>query len=119
MRSINGTINRKKKKKILKAAKGYYGSKSKLIKSAREQQMKSLAYAYRDRRQVKRDFRKLWITRINAAVRIHDLSYSQFINGLKKHNILINRKMLSELAIQEPQLFESLIKKIKETSVQA
>ena len=104
-----GTVTRKRRKKVLKLAKGYYGSKHTLFKVANQQVMKSLMYAYRDRRQKKRDFRKLWITRINAACRLNDISYSKFINGLTKNGIEINRKMLSEIAINDPKAFTELV----------
>ena len=104
-----GTIHRARRKKVMKQAKGYFGSKHRLYKTAKEQVMHSLKYAYRDRRQKKRDFRKLWITRINAACRMNDISYSKFINGLSKAGIEINRKMLSELAIDDAQAFASLV----------
>ena len=96
-------------KKTLKEAKGYFGSKHRLYKTAKEQVMHSNIYAYRDRRNKKRDFRKLWITRINAACRINNISYSKFINGLNKAEIVINRKMLSELAIDAPEAFSDLV----------
>ena len=101
---------RKRRKKILKLAKGYFGSKSKLFRVANQQVMKSLAYAYRDRKVRKRDFRKLWITRINAAARNNGLSYSRFMNGLKKAGVAVNRKMLADLAINDPAAFSSLVK---------
>jgi len=104
-----GTITRARHKKVMKQAKGYFGSKHRLYKSAKEQVMHSLAYAYRDRRQKKRDFRKLWITRINAACRLNNISYSKFINGLSKAGVTINRKMLSELAIDNPASFTDLV----------
>lgn len=109
-----GTVARKRRKKILKLAKGYYGAKHLLFKSAKEQVMKSYMYAYRDRRQKKRDFRKLWITRINAAARMNGMSYSVFMNGLKKAGIEVNRKMLSELAISDPAAFTSLAEQSKQ-----
>lgn len=109
-----GTVARKRRKKILKLAKGYYGAKHLLFKSAKEQVMKSYMYAYRDRRQKKRDFRKLWITRINAAARMNGMSYSVFMNGLKKAGIEVNRKMLSELAISDPAAFTSLADQAKQ-----
>lgn len=108
-----GTVARKRRKKILKLAKGYYGAKHLLFKSAKEQVMKSYMYAYRDRRQKKRDFRKLWITRINAAARMNGMSYSVFMNGLKKAGIEVNRKMLSELAISDPAAFTNLAEQSK------
>ncbi len=105
----NGTIHRARRKKVLKQAKGYFGSKHRLYKTAKEQVMNSLAYAYRDRRQKKRDFRKLWITRINAGCRENEISYSKFINGLSKAGVEINRKMLSEIAIENPKAFTELV----------
>jgi large subunit ribosomal protein L20 len=104
-----GTTNRARHKKILKMAKGYFGSKHRLYRTAHEQVMHSLKYAYRDRKQTKRNFRKLWITRINAACRMNDISYSKFINGLSKANIAVNRKMLSEIAIDSPKSFTELV----------
>ncbi|ADE19914.1 50S ribosomal protein L20 [Mycoplasma crocodyli] len=104
-----GTVTRARRKKWLKLAKGYFGHKSVGYKVAKQAVVKSWTYAFRDRKQVKRNFRKLWIARINAATRAHDMSYSRFINGLKRANILINRKMLSELAINEPKTFATLI----------
>ena len=104
-----GTIARARRKKVLKQAKGYFGSKHRLYKTAHEQVMHSGAYAYRDRRQNKRNFRKLWITRINAACRENEISYSKFINGLTKAGIEINRKMLSEIAIEDPKAFAELV----------
>ena len=109
-----GTITRARHKKALKQAKGYFGSKHKLYKTAKEQVRHSLMYAYRDRRTKKRDFRKLWITRINAACRQNDISYSRFINGLSKAGIEINRKMLSEIAIDDPKTFAGLVATAKE-----
>ena len=108
-----GTISRARHKKALKMAKGYFGSKHKLYKTAKEQVRHSLMYAYRDRRTKKRDFRKLWITRINAACRNNDISYSRFINGLNKAGIAVNRKMLSEIAIDNPKAFSELVKQAK------
>ncbi len=104
-----GTISRARHKKALKQAKGYFGSKHRLYKTAKEQVRHSLMYAYRDRRTKKRDFRKLWITRINAACRQNDISYSKFINGLSKANVEINRKMLSEVAINDEKAFTNLV----------
>ena len=95
-----GTVTRQRRKKVIKLAKGYYGSKSTLFKVANQQVMKSLMYAFRDRRQKKRDFRKLWITRINAAARMNGLSYSRLMHGLKNAGIEVNRKMLADLAVQ-------------------
>ena len=100
-----GVVSRKRRKRVLKLAKGYFGSKHTLYKTANEQVMKSLQYAYRDRRQKKRDFRKLWITRINAAARLNGLSYSQLMHGLKLAEIEVNRKMLADLAVRDPEAF--------------
>lgn len=108
-----GTVTRKRRKRILKLAKGYYGAKHLLFKTAKEQVMKSYTYAYRDRRQKKRDFRKLWITRINAAARMNGLSYSVLMNGLKVAGIEINRKMLADLAVNDAQAFTSLAEAAK------
>ncbi len=108
-----GTITRARHKKALKQAKGYFGSKHRLYKTAKEQVRHSMMYAYRDRRQRKRDFRKLWITRINAACRQNDISYSKFINGLSKAGVEINRKMLSEIAIDDPKTFAGLVETAK------
>ena len=104
-----GTISRARHKKVLKQAKGYFGSKHRLYKTANEQVMHSGKYAYRDRKNKKRDFRKLWITRINAACRLNNISYSKFINGLNKSGITVNRKMLSEIAIDNAQAFADLV----------
>ncbi|UUM19999.1 MULTISPECIES: 50S ribosomal protein L20 [unclassified Mycoplasma] len=104
-----GTVTRARRKKWLKLAKGYFGHKSIGYKVAKQAVVKSWTYAFRDRKQVKRNFRKLWIARINAATRMHGMSYSQFINGLKKANVTINRKMLSELAINQPDTFKTLV----------
>jgi len=110
MARVKRGVNAKKRhKKVLKQAKGYYGAKGKLFKTANQAVMKSLNYAYIGRKQRKRDFRKLWISRINAAARMNGMSYSKFINGLKKANIDINRKMLSEIAINDPKAFYELV----------
>ncbi|MBO9130591.1 50S ribosomal protein L20 [Bacillus sp. 165] len=103
-----GTVTRKRRKKVLKLAKGYFGSKHTLYKVANQQVMKSLMYAFRDRRQKKRDFRKLWITRINAAARMNGLSYSRLMHGLKLAGIEVNRKMLADLAITDEKAFAEL-----------
>ena len=108
-----GTISRARHKKALKQAKGYFGSKHRLYKTAKEQVRHSLMYAYRDRRTKKRDFRKLWITRINAACRQNEISYSKFINGLSKAGVEINRKMLSEVAINDAAAFTNLVNMAK------
>ncbi len=113
-RAGRATSAKKKHKKILKLAKGYRGSKSKTFKAAKEQVMHSLAYAYRDRRARKRDFRRLWITRINAGARLNGLSYSHFMNGLKRAEIDIDRKMLAEMAVSDPEGFAELAKKAGE-----
>ena len=114
MARVKGAMmTRKRRKKVLKLAKGYYGSKSKLFKTAKEAVMKSGQYAYIGRKQKKRDFRALWITRISAACRANDINYSTFMNGLKKANITLNRKMLSELAIHDEKAFKELVKKAK------
>ena len=104
-----GTVARARRKKTLKEASGYFGSKHRLYKTAKEQLLHSGVYAYRDRRQKKRDFRKLWITRINAACRENEISYSKFINGLSKAGVTVNRKMLSEIAIDNPKSFSDLV----------
>lgn len=110
MARVKRAVNAKKNhKKILKLAKGYYGAKSKLFRPANQAVMKSLNYAYIGRKLRKRDFRKLWIARINAATRINGMSYSRFINGLKKANIDVNRKMLSEMAIHDAEGFAKLV----------
>ena len=115
MARVKRGVNAKKRhNNILKQAKGYFGAKSKLFRTANQAVMKSLNYSYIGRKQRKRDFRKLWITRINAAARINGMSYSKFINGLKKANITINRKMLSEMAINDPAGFAKLVEIAKE-----
>jgi len=109
-----GNIHLQRRKKVLKLAKGYFGSKHKLYKTAKEQVMHSLKYAYRDRRQNKREMRKLWITRINAACRLNDISYSKFISGLNKAGIEVNRKMLSEIAINDEKAFTTIVNVAKD-----
>lgn len=109
----SGTVRRKRRKRILKLAKGYYGAKHRLYRVANQQVMKSLDYAYRDRRRRKRDFRKLWITRINAAARMHGLSYSRFMHGLKMAGIEVNRKMLADLAVSDQEAFKQLAETAK------
>ena len=109
-----GTVARARRKKVLKEAKGYFGSKHRLYKTAKEQLMHSGQYAFRDRKQKKRDFRKLWITRINAACRMNEISYSRFIEGLTKAGVEVNRKMLSEIAINNPAAFTELVKVAKD-----
>lgn len=109
-----GVVARKRRKKVLKEAKGYFGSKHRLYKTAHEQVMNSGSYAFRDRRQKKREFRKLWIARINAACKSNDITYSRFINGLTIAGVYVNRKMLSELAIDNPEAFKDLVQIAKD-----
>ena len=109
-RAVNAV---KKRRKILKQAKGYFGAKSKLYRTAREQVMKSGQYAYIGRKQKKRDFRALWITIINAACRLNNISYSTFIDGLKKANVSLNRKVLADMAVREPEAFAVLVETAK------
>ena len=109
-----GTVSKNRRRKVLKRAKGYFGSKHRLYKTAQEQLFHSGAYSFNDRKKRANDFRKLWITRINAACRNNDIVYSKFINGLKKANVDINRKMLSELAIFAPEEFTKLVKLSKD-----
>ena len=114
MARVKGAMHtRKRRKKILKLAKGYRGAKSKLFKTANQAVMKSLTYAYRDRKQKKRNFRQLWIARINAAARMNDLSYSKLMYGLKLAGVNINRKMLSEIAIHDEKAFTELAETAK------
>ena len=108
-----GVVSRKRRKRVLKLSKGYFGSKHTLNKTANEQVMKSLQYSYRDRRQKKRDFRKLWITRINAAARMNGLSYSKLMHGLKLAGIEVNRKMLADLAVADAAAFTALAETAK------
>lgn len=108
-RAKSSVVSHKRHKKILKLARGYRGAKSKLYKVAKQQVMKSLVYAFRDRRARKRDFRKLWIARINAAARLNGISYSRFMNGLRKAGVEINRKMLAEIAVNDAQSFGRLV----------
>ena len=114
MARIKGAMmTRKRRKKVLKLAKGYFGAKSKHFKMAKEAVMKSGAYAYVGRKQKKRDFRRLWITRISAACKLNGVNYSTFMNGLKKAGIDLNRKMLSEIAINDAAAFTALVEKAK------
>ena len=114
MARVKGALStRKRRKKILKLAKGYRGHKSKNFRVANQAVMKSLVYAYIGRKQKKRDFRRLWITRISAAAKTNGMNYSQFMNGLKKAGIEINRKMLSEIAIHDADAFKALVEKAK------
>ncbi len=114
MARVKGALmTRKRRKKTLKLAKGYFGAKSKHFKMAKQDVMKSGNYAYIGRKQRKRDFRRLWITRISAACRMNDISYSVFMNGLKKANIALNRKMLAEIAVSDEAAFKALVEKAK------
>lgn len=114
MARVKGAVRtRARHKKILRLAKGYFGAKSKLYRVANEAVMKSLSYAYRDRKQKKREFRKLWIARINAAARMNGLSYSKFMNALKKAGITLNRKILADMAVNDAAGFKSLVDKVK------
>lgn len=112
-RTINSKSTRRRHKKFLRAAKGNYGGRSRLYRTARETVQKGLAYAYRDRRTRKREFRRLWIIRINAAARLYGLSYSQFINGLKKADIKLDRKMLADIAARDSEAFKQIVGAIK------
>ena len=115
MRSVNGTIHKNRRKKVLKRAKGFRGGRRRLYRTAKDAVMKSDQWAYRDRKQKKRHFRSLWIMRINAACRQHEISYSKFINGLIKAHIEIDRKNLSELAINHPEVFKAVVERAKAT----
>ncbi|MFZ5649349.1 MAG: 50S ribosomal protein L20 [Bacillota bacterium] len=112
-RAKSSVVSRNRHRKVLKLAKGYRGSKSKLYRVAKNQLLKSLAYAYRDRRNKKREFRRLWIARINAAARMNGISYSKFMNGLKQAGVNINRKMLAELAVNDTGAFGQLVEMAK------
>lgn len=118
-RTKNSVASREKRKRYLKAAKGFYGGRSKLYITAKESVERSLAYAYRDRRTKKRDFRKLWIARINAAARLNGISYNRFISGLKKAEININRKMLAEMAVNDSAGFTRLAEAAKSANENA
>jgi large subunit ribosomal protein L20 len=113
MRVKRGNVLRKRHKKILKLAKGFIGARSRIFKVANTAVMKKLKYQYRDRRNKKRTMRRLWIVRINAAVRQHGLSYSKFMNALKKADIQVNRKMLAEMAVNEPEAFSVIVESAK------
>ncbi|MDE5756847.1 MAG: 50S ribosomal protein L20 [Clostridia bacterium] len=113
MRIKRGVNAVKKRRKILKSAKGYFGAKSKLYRVARQAVMKSQNYAYVGRKLKKRDFRSLWITRINAAARLNGLNYSKFMSGLKKNGIDLNRKVLADLAVNDPSAFAALCEKVR------
>jgi large subunit ribosomal protein L20 len=108
-----GFVRRKRHKKVLKLTKGQYGSRSKLYRRANEARLKSLWYTYRDRRNRKRDLRRLWISRINAAARLNGTKYSHLIHGMKKANIKINRKMLADMAVRDPKTFAEVVKAAK------
>jgi large subunit ribosomal protein L20 len=112
-RSVNAVASRKRRKKILKAARGYFGARSKVYTVAKNAVDKAMQYAYRDRRNKKRTFRRLWITRINAATRMHDMNYSNFMHGLKKAEIDLNRKVLADMAMNHPAVFTEIINKVK------
>jgi large subunit ribosomal protein L20 len=112
-----GVVRRKRHKKILKAAKGFFAGRSRHFRKAKEQVEHSLVYAYRDRRQKKRDIRKLWIIRINAACRLNDINYSRFMNGLKLANIELDRKILADMAMNDSEAFSLLVTKAKEALV--
>ncbi len=114
MRTTKGSARRRAKKRLFKAAKGYRGGRGNLTRTAKETVLRAGAYAFRDRRVRKREFRKLWIIRINAAARMHGLRYSEFMHGLKQTGIELDRKSLSELAIDDPAAFEKIVEKVKE-----
>ena len=113
----SSVASRQRRKKVLKLSKGYFGSKHTLYRTAHEQVMRSLRYSYRDRRQLKREMRKLWITRINAGARLNDTTYSALMHGLKLAEIDINRKMLSEMAIHDPEGFSEVVKLAKKAAL--
>lgn len=115
MRVKGGTVSRARRKRVLNRAEGYFGARHRLFRTAKQAVMRARMYAYRDRRKIKSDFRKLWIKRINAAVRLHDLSYSQFMFGLKQAGITVNRKMLSELAINDQASFTAIVETAKKS----
>lgn len=113
MRVKTGVVRRRRHKKVLKLARGFYSGRRKHFRKAKEQLERSLCYAFRDRKQKKRDFRSLWIVRINAACRINEISYSKFIHGLKRANIELDRKILADMAINDPQAFALIVQKAK------
>jgi large subunit ribosomal protein L20 len=115
-RAVDGTRHKKRRKKVLKQAKGYWGRRSKLYRTAKDAVAKSLTYAYRDRKNKKRTFRALWIARISAACRSQGINYSRFMNGLKRLEISLNRKALSNMAIEEPETFTELVNKVKDAA---
>ena len=112
-RSVNAVASRRRRKKILKAAKGYFGARSKVYTVAKNAVEKALTYAYRDRRNKKRVFRRLWIARINAATRLHGMTYSKFMHALSEKNIGLNRKVLADLAMNHPDAFKGIVDKVK------
>ncbi|MGO4911061.1 MULTISPECIES: 50S ribosomal protein L20 [unclassified Leeuwenhoekiella] len=112
-RSVNSVASRARRKKVLKQAKGYFGRRKNVYTVAKNAVDKAMLYAYRDRRQKKRNFRALWITRINAGVRLHGMSYSQFMGKVKSANIELNRKVLADLAMNHPEAFEAIVNKVK------
>ncbi len=113
-RSTSANARNKRKKKIFKAAKGYFGGRKNLYRTSKDAVEKGWEHAYRDRKKKKRNFRKLWITRINAAVRQHDMSYSRFINGLKEIGVELDRKALADLAVRSPEAFTALVDRARE-----
>ena len=112
-RSVNSVASRKRRKKILKAAKGYFGRRKNVYTVAKNAVEKAMTYAYRDRKNNKRNFRSLWVMRINAGARLHGMSYSQFIGKIKANNIELNRKVLADLAMNNPEAFKAIVEKIK------
>ena len=110
-RTTKGNLAAKKHKAVIEKTKGHYGARSRLFKTAKQSLIKSLQYAYRDRKNRKRDFRRLWITRINAGVRAEGMTYSKFVNGLSKSGIKIDRKILAEIAYDNPEAFKTIVKK--------
>ena len=112
-KSVNSVASRKRRKKILKQAKGYFGRRKNVWTVAKNAVEKGLTYAYRDRKNIKRSFRALWITRINAGARLHGLSYSELMGKLKQNNIDINRKVLADLAMNNPEAFSDIVKKVQ------
>lgn len=112
-RTKGGVVSRRRRKRVLKLAKGYFGAKRLLYRTANQQVMKSLTYAYRDRKQRKRDFRKLWIARINAGARLNGLTYNQFMYGLKQAKIVINRKILADIAVNDSNAFKNICNNVK------
>lgn len=112
-RSTNAVASRKRRKKILKAARGYFGARSKVYTVAKNAVEKAMTYSYRDRRNKKRTFRRLWIARINAATRMHGMNYSTFIHALSKSEIELNRKVLADMAMNHPEVFTAIVNKVK------